>query len=62
VNILRKWKNGEEVKPGPQNGQKDCEGPAGQTTLKDLSFIKPESRDFAQLKKEEEAKKAAEKK
>jgi len=60
VKLLDDLKAGTAVKVGPQNGQKNCEGIQGQTTLKDFD-PKPFSRDFDALKREveEAAKKAA---
>jgi len=57
VDVIEKFRNGEEVTPGPQTPlRKNCEGPEGRTTLKDFESA-PISRDFAAAKKTwEEAK------
>lgn len=47
------------AKVGPQNGQKDCEGPKGRTTLADAQSLKPVCRDLDALKEEAEAAAAA---
>jgi len=39
IRLLDDLKKGKKVKIGPQNGQRDCEGPAGQTTLKSVDKI-----------------------
>ena len=62
VELLKKWKAGEEPTPGPQNGRINSLGPMGRTSLDTI----PEGvhdRDFAAEKKKwEDAKAAAAKK
>jgi NADH dehydrogenase (ubiquinone) flavoprotein 2 len=60
--LLDDMRAGKTLKPGPQiPGLRDCEGPQGQTTLKDFDASKYPCRDFVALKAELEAKaKAAE--
>ena len=61
VELLRKWKAGEEPKVGPQNGRINSLGPLGRTSLETI----PETlhtRDYADvLAKYNEAKEAAKK-
>lgn len=59
--ILAKFRQNEEIAPGPQIARNKSEGPSGRTTLKSM----PETtftRDFAQAKSEYEAAKVAQKK
>ena len=56
--MIGKWKKGEQIHPGPQNGKrKNSEGPLGRTTLKDLTR-KSIDRDFQKDLKAWEAEKA----
>jgi (2Fe-2S) ferredoxin len=52
-NVLEKFRNGEEVKVGPQNSRKNSEGVLGRTTLKSIPEP-PAVRDFAKAKEEYE--------
>jgi len=63
VRLLEDLTAGRDVKVGPQNGQKNCEGPQGPSTLKDFE-PQPQSRDIEALTAEiakAQAKAAAEK-
>jgi NADH dehydrogenase (ubiquinone) flavoprotein 2 len=57
VNIIDKWRKGEEVKPGPQINRNQAEGPQGRTSLHSYDS-KPISRDFVEAKKQWEAARA----
>lgn len=60
IELLDNLRAGRPVKVGPQNGQQDCEGPDGRTTLhKPEETWKPITRDLKALKKELDAEKAA---
>ena len=62
VEILKKWKAGEEPTPGPQNGRINSLGPMGRTSLEKIPEVLHE-RDFAAEKQKwEDAKAAAAKK
>lgn len=50
VKLLDDLRAGRTPKVGPQNGQQTCEGPMGQTTLKNYDEIKPVCRDLDALK------------
>ena len=51
VNIIEKFRNGEEVHPGPQINRNHAEGPQGRSSLK--NFETPiHTRDFVSAKKE----------
>jgi NADH dehydrogenase (ubiquinone) flavoprotein 2 len=57
VELLKKWKAGEEPEVGPQNGRKNSIGPMGRTSLETM----PNSvfdRDFEAVKKQYEQAKA----
>ena len=58
LELMKKWKNGEEPTPGPQNGRINSLGPMGRTSLETI----PDTvfdRDFAKCKEDYEAAKAA---
>jgi len=61
--LIEDLRAGRKVHIGPQNGQKDCEGPQGQTSLKDPDKIDPHAgfRDLGKLKVELDKKAAQEK-
>lgn len=59
LELMKKWKAGEEPKVGPQNGRINSNGPMGRTSLETIPHINFD-RDFDSIKKEYEAKKAAE--
>ena len=62
VELLRKWKAGEEPQVGPQNGRINSLGPEGRTSLETIPEVLYE-RDYADiLEKYNEAKAAAAKK
>lgn len=62
VELLRKWKAGEEPAVGPQNGRINSLGPEGRTSLETIPEVLYE-RDYADiLEKYNEAKAAAAKK
>lgn len=53
VELLEKLKKGEPVKKGPQTHRKNCEGPQGRTSLKELGDGERKfERDFEKAKKE----------
>lgn len=53
VELLEKLKKGETVKLGPQTHRKNCEGPQGRTTLKNIGTAeKITDRDFESAKKQ----------
>ena len=61
VELLKKWKAGEEPTPGPQNGRINSLGPMGRTSLETIPCVLHD-RDFAADKKKwEDAKAAAQK-
>eukprot|EP00357_Protocruzia_adherens_P007896 CAMPEP_0114979762 /NCGR_PEP_ID=MMETSP0216-20121206/4568_1 /TAXON_ID=223996 /ORGANISM="Protocruzia adherens, Strain Boccale" /LENGTH=260 /DNA_ID=CAMNT_0002341157 /DNA_START=27 /DNA_END=809 /DNA_ORIENTATION=- len=58
VELMKKWKNGEDPKEGPQTTKRvNSEGPLGRSTLKDFKPVNHD-RDFAGAKKQWEDKKA----
>jgi NADH dehydrogenase (ubiquinone) flavoprotein 2 len=57
VKLLDDWKAGRPPKVGPQNGQRNCEGPKGKTSL--LNVPQPQCRDLDALKAAELSKAAA---
>ncbi len=61
VKLIEDLRTGRPVKIGPQSKQVDCEGPAGQTTLKDTAAASrpPQFRDIDALKAEVAAAQAA---
>jgi NADH dehydrogenase (ubiquinone) flavoprotein 2 len=59
VALLEKWSAGEEPKIGPQNGRINSLGPMGRTSLEDIPTYGGIDRDFASIKADYEAKKAA---
>jgi NADH dehydrogenase (ubiquinone) flavoprotein 2 len=58
VELLKKWKAGEEPKVGPQNGRINSLGPMGRTSLENIPHTQ-HTRDFDAVLKEYEEKKAA---
>ena len=60
IQLLENLRKGLPVKVGPQNHQKDCEGPLGRTTLNNPESITSVCRDFDALKKQAEEKAKAE--
>jgi NADH dehydrogenase (ubiquinone) flavoprotein 2 len=56
VKLLEDLRAGRTPKVGPQNGQRSCEGPKGQTTLKKPDQVKPVCRDLDALKEAERQK------
>ena len=60
VEVLRKFRDGEEVEVGPQNHRKNSEGPEGRTSLHEPEGLNvPIDRDFGKVKEEWEAARAA---
>jgi NADH dehydrogenase (ubiquinone) flavoprotein 2 len=63
IKLLEDLRSGRKVHVGPQNGQKDCEGPQGQTSLKEPDKLDPQAafRDLGKLKIELDKKAAQDK-
>jgi NADH dehydrogenase (ubiquinone) flavoprotein 2 len=63
IDLIEKFRSGQEVKVGPQNNRRNSEGPIGRTSLKDSDWLSQEhrfKRDFGQAKTEwEKAKEEA---
>lgn len=57
INVIEKFKSGEEINPGPQiASRRNSEGPQGRTCLKKFEDV-PITRDFVEAKKQWEAQK-----
>lgn len=63
IELIEKFRSGNEVKVGPQNHRKNSEGPIGRTSLQDVNWLQQEQRvqrDFGKAKTEwEKAKEEA---